>query len=95
MVARVADDRARSGDISLWVPPKSLHDPLIASKTEGEIFDTISYGRNKMMGYAARIVPEDRWAIILYVRALEKNQEGKSPPQPASPPAEPKAPEKK
>jgi mono/diheme cytochrome c family protein len=54
--------------------------PLIASKTEGEIFDTITHGRNKMMGYGGRIPPEDRWAIILYIRALERNQKGKPPP---------------
>ena len=80
MVHRIATERAASGDVtnlSLWVPPKSMHDPLIASKPDGEIFDTITNGKNKMLGYGYRLTPEDRWAIVLYVRALQKSQKGK------------------
>ncbi|HMP17509.1 MAG TPA: cytochrome c, partial [Gemmatales bacterium] len=73
MVHRVATERAAGGDLSLWVPPKSFHDPLIASKPDGELFDTITWGKNKMMGYGYRLTPEDRWAIVLYVRALQKS----------------------
>lgn len=77
MVHRIATERAGSGDLSnlsLWVPPKSMHDPLIASKPDGEIFDTITNGKNKMLGYGYRVTPDDRWAIVLYVRALQKSQ---------------------
>ena len=77
MVHRIATERAAGGDLSLWVPPKSLHDPLIASKPDGEIFDTITNGKNKMMGYGYRLTPEDRWAIVLYVRSLQQSQKGK------------------
>jgi mono/diheme cytochrome c family protein len=87
MVHRVATERAAGGDMSLWVPPKSFHDPLIASKPDGELFDTITYGKNKMMGYGYRITPEDRWAIVLYVRALQKSQAGKVAVQPGTSPA--------
>lgn len=87
MVHRVATERAAGGDMSLWVPPKSFHDPLIASKPDGELFDTITYGKNKMMGYGYRITPEDRWAIVLYVRALQKSQAGKVAAQPGAAPA--------
>jgi mono/diheme cytochrome c family protein len=78
MVHQVATQRAASGDLSLWVPPKSFHDPLIASKPDGELFDTITWGKNKMWGYGYRLTPEDRWAIVLYVRALQKSQTGKT-----------------
>ncbi|HQR06661.1 MAG TPA: DUF3341 domain-containing protein [Gemmatales bacterium] len=77
MVHRVATERMLSGDASMWVAPKSIHDPLIASKPNGEIFDTITNGKNNMMGYGYRITPEDRWAIVLYVRALQRSQGGK------------------
>lgn len=80
MVHRRATELASSPDptnLSLWVPPKSFHDPLIASKPDGELFDTITWGKNKMMGYGYRLTPEDRWAIVLYVRALQKSQTGK------------------
>ncbi len=88
MVHRVATERAQSPDVnelSLWVPPTSLHDPRILDMPEGQIYDTITNGARKMMGYAARITPEDRWAIVLYVRALQKDQFGKAP-LPTAPP---------
>jgi mono/diheme cytochrome c family protein len=41
---------------------------------DGEIFNTITYG-NKLMGaYGANITVEDRWAVIAYVRALQRSQ---------------------
>jgi mono/diheme cytochrome c family protein len=40
----------------------------------GQLFNTISNGYNTMMGYAQQIPHEDRWAIVLYVRALQRAQ---------------------
>jgi mono/diheme cytochrome c family protein len=40
----------------------------------GQLFNTISNGYNTMMGYAAQIPHQDRWAIVLYVRALQRAQ---------------------
>jgi hypothetical protein len=40
----------------------------------GQLFNTISNGYNTMMGYAAQIPHADRWAIVLYVRALQRSQ---------------------
>ena len=62
-----------SGD---WVPPSSLHQDTLYSDVypEGKLFSTISKGIRKMPGYAAQIKVEDRWAIVAYVRALQKSQ---------------------
>ena len=51
----------------------------------GKIYRTISYGIRKMPGYEAQIMPEDRWAIILYMKSLQRSRNA-----PASdvPPAE-------
>jgi mono/diheme cytochrome c family protein len=38
----------------------------------GQLFNTISNGANTMMGYAGQIPHADRWAIVLYVRALQR-----------------------
>jgi mono/diheme cytochrome c family protein len=45
---------------------------------EGEIFNTITNGsQNKnMLPYADKLTPEDRWAVIAYIRALERAQTG-------------------
>jgi len=40
----------------------------------GEIFNTITHGKNTMYGYGEKITPEERWAIVLYVRALQLSQ---------------------
>ncbi|HEX2733673.1 MAG TPA: quinol:electron acceptor oxidoreductase subunit ActD [Polyangiaceae bacterium] len=57
-----------------WVKPTNIADPKIADKSVGELFNTISNGIRNMPGYARQVPPADRWAIILYVRALQKSQ---------------------
>ncbi len=44
---------------------------------EGEYFHTITYGKGQMMGYADKLTPEERWAIILYIRALLLSQDAR------------------
>ena len=54
----------------------NLHDKRIVEMADGEIFNTVSYGKNNMQGYAPQIVVEDRWAIIAYLRALQLSRLG-------------------
>jgi mono/diheme cytochrome c family protein len=54
----------------------NLHDKRIVELKDGEIFHTITYGKNTMMPYGANVTVEDRWAIIAYVRALQLSQLG-------------------
>jgi len=49
----------------------NLHDPRIVEMPDGELFYVITNGRNLMGPYGANVVPEDRWAIIAYLRALQ------------------------
>jgi mono/diheme cytochrome c family protein len=58
------------------VTTASYHDDRIRKMAEGEIFNTITNGRNTMSPYADKLSPEDRWAVIAYVRALERAREG-------------------
>jgi mono/diheme cytochrome c family protein len=44
---------------------------------EGEIFNTISHGKNTMMPYADKLAPDDRWAVVAYVRALQRSQDAR------------------
>lgn len=52
----------------------NLHDPRIVKLPDGEIFSVITSGRGLMGAYGANIVPEDRWAIIAYLRALQRSR---------------------
>jgi mono/diheme cytochrome c family protein len=45
---------------------------VVEQMPNGQLFNTISNGYNTMQGYAAQIPAEDRWAIVAYVRALER-----------------------
>jgi len=54
----------------------TYHDARLRTMADGEIFNTISVGKNTMLPYADKLVPEDRWAVIAYVRALQRAQQG-------------------
>ena len=54
----------------------NLMDQRIIRMADGEVFNTISVGKSTMMGYAAQIPVEDRWAIVAYLRALQLSRLG-------------------
>lgn len=49
----------------------TYHDDRLRSMAEGEIFNTITNGKNLMGAYGMKLDPEERWAVIAYVRALQ------------------------
>ena len=57
-----------------WVQAKSLHDPAVREHTLGAVFSIASNGIRTMAGYEAQISIEDRWAIAVYVKALQLSQ---------------------
>jgi mono/diheme cytochrome c family protein len=57
-----------------WIKPTNIANADIIGKPVGELFKTISNGIRNMPGYGRQIPPEDRWAIILYLRALQRSQ---------------------
>ena len=73
-VSSVVSARAVHREDKGWVPPLSLHGPTIRGQAVGELFNTITNGIRTMPAYASQIPPADRWAIILYVRALQRSQ---------------------
>ncbi|MGH8100799.1 MAG: c-type cytochrome [Chthoniobacterales bacterium] len=52
----------------------SLQDDRIRKMADGEIFNTITNGKNTMMAYGPNVTVPDRWAIITYLRALQRSQ---------------------
>src|SRR5438874_6784490 len=52
----------------------SLQDERIRKMADGEIFNTITNGKNTMMSYGGNVSVADRWAIITYIRALQRSQ---------------------
>ncbi|MFN2595846.1 MAG: cytochrome c [Pyrinomonadaceae bacterium] len=55
--------------------PPSYHDDRLRNEPVGHFFDVVTNGFGAMPDYAAQIPPEDRWAIIAYIRALQLSQQ--------------------
>ena len=58
-----------------WTPPSSYHTDLVRGRPVGHLFNTITNGIRNMPAYASQIPVSDRWAIVLYVRALQRSQD--------------------
>jgi len=56
----------------------TYHDDLRRKLTDGQLYDTITNGtqNQNMMSYADKLAPEERWAVVAYVRALQRAQQG-------------------
>ena len=52
----------------------TLQDDRIRKMADGEIFNTITNGKNTMLAYGPNITVNDRWAIVAYLRALQRSQ---------------------
>jgi len=57
-----------------FVPPPNFSDPRPLTFADGYIFDVITHGVRNMPSYAAQIPVNDRWAIVAYVRALQRSR---------------------
>ena len=64
--------RARGG---VW-QPANLTEDRVVEFADGDIFNVISFGRRTMPSYGAQNRPNERWAIIAYVRMLQRAAHG-------------------
>ena len=55
-------------------PVGNYHTDRLREMPAGHFFDVISNGYGTMYGHGSRISPEDRWAIVAYIRALQLSQ---------------------
>ena len=49
----------------------SYHTDRLRAIEDGYIYDVITNGFAQMQGYASQVRPQDRWAIVAYIRALQ------------------------
>ena len=54
--------------------PPTYHQDRLRDAPVGHFFDVITNGFGAMPDYAAQIRPDDRWAVIAYVRALQLSE---------------------
>ncbi len=81
-------------------PPANYHTERLKKMPLGYFYDVVSNGYGIMYSQSGRVKPDDRWAIIAYIRVLQESQnaqskdlsgedlkgleDAKNPPMPAS-----------
>lgn len=58
----------KGGDGPYPAAPKDLTDPVIGNQGDGQIYYTITYGKNKMGSYASQLSNKQRWMIVHYIK---------------------------
>jgi mono/diheme cytochrome c family protein len=68
---KLGDGNGITKKLGLMPAVANLHDQRIVVMADGEIFNTVTHGKNTMGAYGPLIPTEDRWAVIAYLRALQ------------------------
>jgi mono/diheme cytochrome c family protein len=66
----------------------SYHSDRLRNEADGYIYDVITNGLGLMYGLKDRLTPEERWAVVFYVRALQRSQNASAEDVPAGERAE-------
>ena len=74
MISVRAAELLEQGSASTWVQPKAVFDPLTMQRPIGELFHIVTHGINTMAGYESQIPEHDRWAIVAWVKVLQRSQ---------------------
>lgn len=57
-----------------YVPAPSFHIERVRNQSDGYLYSAIANGIRTMPSYATQIPVKDRWAIVSYIRALQRSQ---------------------
>jgi mono/diheme cytochrome c family protein len=72
-----------------YAPP--INGGSTAGRSDGYIYGVIAVGRGLMPSYGERLTHTDRWAVVNYVRQLQRRAGASAVPTPAAAPATPPA----
>jgi mono/diheme cytochrome c family protein len=70
------------------LPPPTYHDDRLRNIEDGHLFEVMTIGKGNMASYRYQVSTADRWAIVAYVRALQRSQNASFddlPPAPTPP----------
>jgi len=81
---RLGDGNGITKKLGVMPAVANLHDKRIVEMADGEIFNTITRGKNTMAAYGPLVPTPDRWAIIAYLRALQLSWLGTTNDLPAN-----------
>jgi mono/diheme cytochrome c family protein len=83
------DNGDGKGDLadSMKLTMKDLRDPAtLAGMSDGELFDLIQKGKDKMVGEGDRVPAERIWNLVNYVKSLARKNGAEKPPEEAPKP---------
>jgi len=67
-----------------YTPASSYHIDRLRQASDGYLYDVIANGVRNMPAYAQQIPVRDRWAIVAYIRALQRSQNARPETLPES-----------
>lgn len=67
-----------------YTPAPSYHEDRLRAVEDGYVFHVIANGVRSMPGYAQQVPVADRWAIVAYIRALQRSQNAGAADVPAA-----------
>ncbi len=73
-----AEMQAANRDAGGWVAPKNYHTDDVRQQPVGQLYNTITSGIRTMPAYGKQLSILDRWAIVAYVKALQRSQDAKA-----------------
>ena len=65
-------------------PKNFIADPIVSVMPEGQMFYSVTYGKNMMGSYASQLSRKQRWMIIKYIKGRQASAKAKTAPAPAS-----------
>ena len=79
MVARRAAEMQSTGADTAagWVAPTNYHTDDLRARPVGNLYNTVANGIRTMPAYGKQVSILDRWAIVAYVKALQRSQNAK------------------
>ena len=57
-----------------YTPAPTYHSDYLRGVEDGYVYEVITNGVRSMPSYAHEMPPADRWAVVAYVRALQRSQ---------------------
>lgn len=71
---RVGDGQSQVAENMRFRKPPSFHAAPYATYPPGRFFAVITHGFGFMRSYAAELSLDERWAVVAYVKALQRSQ---------------------
>jgi mono/diheme cytochrome c family protein len=65
-------------------PKNLIADPVVSKMPDGQLFYSITYGKNLMGAYASQISRKQRWQIVHFIKAKQAEANGGKAPAPAA-----------